>query len=211
MRMQHTRNPGFIVVEGYDGSGKSTLLEGIRAGLPDRTFSLVGRKAGPRLADLAAVLEADERHAPESEMLVRLAVEFERTHLIEAAREEGDRVACDRGIVSAVSWFDYLGVARSPFSGLVDDLEDYHRAALTLVCRADFDTCWERSSQRPPEAQSRKDRLGRAVNARYFEQYDANVVAYAASGADVVVIDTASQDIATATETAIAAITARSL
>jgi len=131
-------------------------------------------------------------------MLLRIAVEIERTRIICRTLETGAVVVADRGVTSMRAWFDYLAVARQPFEPLLDELDGFYQGALTVVCSADFDTCWTRSTARG--AQSRKDRLGPDLNRRYFEQYQGNVAALLTSGSDVVVIDTIAASVQRATE-----------
>ncbi|WP_181954341.1 dTMP kinase [Kocuria coralli] len=205
------RRAGKVVVfEGYDGSGKSTLISELRRRLPNASIRVVGRKAESQLVDIAKILEReDQRPDPNAEILLRIAVEFERLGIVSESLQHNDIVVCDRGFVSLVSWLDYLGVERAAFESLLVQLGDYYQSALTLVCEADFETCWTRSSQR--EQLSRKDRLGKEVNRRYFEQYDANIHAYAASNPGCVMIDTLVNDISGSGNQMIAAIEAHEI
>lgn len=184
----------FVVFEGYDGAGKSTLIENIRIS-SSCDVRVVGRKLEPELVAFSEILERDDlRPSLVSEMLLRIVVELERMLIVERARGTGSLVVCDRGVVSAASWFDYLGVDRRPFSPMLRTLVDQSRHAVTIVCDADFETCWERSSSRPDSSQSRKDRLGKDVNRQYYSQYERNIREYADEGADVVFVDTAIAD-----------------
>lgn len=201
----------FVVFEGYDGSGKSSLIDAVRA-TSERKVRVIGRKAEPELVDIARILEREDvRPSPHVEMLLRIAVEAEREDIVARSLLSEDLVICDRGIVSLVSWFDYLGVSREPYNAALETLLDQHRRAVTIVCTADFDTCWERSSSRPASKQSRKDRLGKDVNRRYFAQYEANVRRYADSGSDMVFVDTENCDITESASTVLRALGARGL
>lgn len=201
--------PGrFVVLEGYDGAGKTTLINELGSRLPSRSIRVVGRKAEPSLVEIATVLErAATRPDPRSEMLLRIAVEVERTEVVSDALVGHDIVVCDRGMMSLVSWFDYLGVEREPFEPLIAGLSDYHRNAVTVVCVADFETCWARSSLRTEK--SRKDRLGKTTNRRYFEMYESNVRLLASRESDVVFVNTVENDIADATDLVLEALVSR--
>lgn len=201
--------PGrFVVLEGYDGAGKSTVINELGSRLPSRSIRVVGRKAEPSLIDIATVLEREAtRPDPRSEMLLRIAVEVERTEVVSDALVGHDIVVCDRGMMSLVSWFDYLGVEREPFEPLIAGLNDYHRNAVTVVCVADFETCWARSSLRAEK--SRKDRLGKTTNRRYFEMYESNVRLLASRESDVVFVDTVENDITDATDQVLEALVMR--
>lgn len=200
----------FVVFEGYDGSGKSTLINAVLSELSGRSMRVVGRKKEPELVDISKILERDDlRPDPNVEMLLRIASEVERQKIITKSLSCHDVVLCDRGIISMVSWFDYLGVSREPYEPLLERLRGYHQNALTIVCVADFDTCWKRSSIRPE--QSRKDRLGVDVNRRYFSLYEANVQAHADSGADVLFIDTVKTKVFQSTELILEALRSRGL
>jgi thymidylate kinase len=199
----------FVVLEGYDGSGKSTLINAVRSRLAGTT-RVVGRKNEPELADISKILERDDfRPDPKVEMLLRIASEVERQNIISESLSSHDLVLCDRGVISLVSWFDYLGVSRGPYEQLIHGLNEYHGNALTVVCRADFETCWERSSNRTE--QSRKDRLGKDVNRQYFSLYESNVQEHAKSGTDVVFIDTMEDDVDRSTELVLEALASRGL
>jgi thymidylate kinase len=179
-----------VTFEGYDGAGKSTLIDAVRDLLRPSTVRVVGRKHEPELRGISAVVEgADPRPHPEVEMLLRLGLELERQHVIDDALNSHDLVCCDRGLISLVSWFDYLEVAPQPFEGLVRQLEERYRASLIIVCTADFEQCWARVAGRPDP--SPKERLGIEANRRFFSLYDANVAKYAQLGFDIVRVDTA--------------------
>lgn len=196
------------MLEGYDGSGKSTLINALRSRLSGRSTRVVGRKNEPELADISKILERDDlRPDPEVEMLLRIAAEVERQNVITRSLSSHDVVVLDRGVVSLVSWFDYLDVSREPYEPLIERLHEYHQNALTVVCRADFETCWERSSIRGE--QSRKDRLGKDVNRRYFSLYESNVKSHARSGSDVLFVDTVGTDVTQSTELVLAALESR--
>lgn len=207
--MNAVKEKRFVVLEGYDGSGKSTLINAVRSRWAGTT-RLVGRKNEPELADISKILERDDfRPDPRVEMLLRIASEVERQNIISESLSSHDLVLCDRGVISLVSWFDYLGVSRGPYEQLIQGLNEYHRNALTVVCRADFETCWERSSNRTE--QSRKDRLGKDVNRQYFSMYESNVQDHATSGTDVVFIDTVEDDVDRSTELVLEALASRGL
>ena len=163
-----------VTFEGYDGAGKTTLIEAVSTALGHTTRRVVGRKNEPELQEISGVIEAaSSRPHPEVELLLRIGLEMERGHVIADAQQHYEMVWCDRGVISLVSWFDYLGVSRVPFEPLVRRIEDRYRDTITIVCSADFDTCWGRVSDRPHP--SPKEQLGSAANRRFFSMYEANV------------------------------------
>lgn len=208
--MKENAEKRFIVLEGYDGAGKSTIINALRTSLPERSIRVVGRKNEPELADISRILERDDlRPDPKVEMLLRIASEVERQNVITRSLSTHEVVLLDRGVVSLVSWFDYLDVPRKPYEPLLKRLREFHQNALTVVCRADFETCWERSSIR--SEQSRKDRLGKDVNRRYFSLYEANVESHAKSGSDIVFIDTVGVNVTQSTDLVLEALESRGL
>ncbi|MFC8240601.1 AAA family ATPase [Streptomyces chartreusis] len=201
---------GFVTFEGYDGAGKSSLINGVREMLTEKSIRVVGRKTEPELADISRVLECEDlQHHGSVEVLLRIALEIEREGIITRSRLNGDMVVCDRGVISLISWFDYLGVPREPCERLLQGLMDYHSKALTFVCAADFDTCWRRISSRGE--QSRKEKLGKDVNYKYFSMYEANVLRYAETSADVLFIDTVGLSLAESTSQVVQALQKRGL
>lgn len=180
----------FVVFEGYDGSGKTSLIRELKK-FTDISTYLVGRKAEFELVGIASILEQEEvRPSAAAEMLLRIAVEVERGRIAERISASVDLPIFDRGIVSLISWFDYLDVDRAAYEPLIQECLNYYQNAFTVVCRADFDTCWERSSSRPEEQKSRKDRLGKEVNRRFFMQYESNLLKYADRNPDLLLVDT---------------------
>lgn len=188
----------FVVFEGYDGSGKSTLIKAVRSSLHEKSTCVVGRKSEPELIDISKIIEREDlRTDPNVEMLLRISLEVERQKIITKSILSHDVVMCDRGVISLVSWFDYLGVPKGPYKPLLKQLNAYYQNALTVVCRANFETCWQRSSSR--SEQSRKDRLGMDVNRRYFSLYESNIQSHANSGSKVLFVDTVDMDITQST------------
>ncbi|MEU0073924.1 AAA family ATPase [Streptomyces sp. NPDC006332] len=201
---------GFVVFEGYDGAGKSSLINGVREMLADKDIRAVGRKTEPELVDISRVLEREDlRHQGNVEVLLRIALEIERESIITRSRLNNEITVCDRGVISLISWFDYLGVSREPCERLLQGLMEYHSNALTVVCAADFDTCWKRISSRGE--QSRKEKLGKDVNSKYFAMYEANVLRYAETAADVVFVDTVGLDLAESTSQVVQALRSRGM
>lgn len=187
-----------VIVEGYDGSGKSSLIEAVCTGLAGKNIRVVGRKAEPELLGISSVLE-NERMRPQSdvEVLLRIALETERKYVVDRSIRNHDLVFCDRGIISLLSWFDYLRVAREPYEPLLQGLMNYYRDCLTIVCRADFDTCWTRIDAR--SSKSWKEQQGMDVNRRYFTMYEDSVRRYSAAGTDLVFVDTTESSLAEST------------
>ncbi|MER5486659.1 AAA family ATPase [Streptomyces sp. NPDC002812] len=200
----------FVTFEGYDGAGKSSLISSVREILKHKSIRVVGRKTEPELVDISRVLEREDlRHHGNVEVLLRIALEIEREGIVDRSRLNNDITFCDRGVISLISWFDYLGVPREPCERLLNGLMDYHSNALTVVCAADFDTCWKRISSR--SEQSRKEKLGKDVNSEYFAMYEANVLRYAETAAEVVFVDTVGLDLAESTSQVVQALQSRGL
>ncbi|UFS58713.1 AAA family ATPase [Subtercola endophyticus] len=185
----------FVVFEGYDGSGKSTLINALVSSEATGSVRVVGRKKESELVEIAKVLERDDlRPDPRAEMLLRIAVEVERLNIISRSLLTHDVVVCDRGPISMIAWFRYLEVPSKAYEGLLEELWSFYRDSVTVVCRADFATCWQRSSGRL--GQSRKDRLGEDANRRFFDQYQETVTSSGASIA-LIDIDTVNADVST--------------
>ncbi|MET9194573.1 AAA family ATPase [Streptomyces olivaceus] len=200
----------FVTFEGYDGAGKSSLINGVHQILAHKSIRVVGRKTEPELADISGALEREDlRYHGNVEVLLRIALEIERMGIITRSRLNNEITLCDRGVISLISWFDYLEVSREPCERLLQGLMDYHRNALTVVCAADFDTCWKRISSRGE--QSRKEKLGKDVNSKYFAMYEANLLRYAETAADVVFVDTVGLDLAESTAQVVQALKSRGL
>lgn len=201
----------FLTFEGYDGSGKSTLIDQIHAAWSSPTpLRVVGRKNEPQLRGISRAIETDDlRHSPEVEMMLRIALEKERGHIVRTAVTSGALVVCDRGIVSLVSWFDYLDVDRAPYRSIVSPIEDRYRDAVTIVCSADFDTCWSRIEDRPER--SSKELLGPDANRLFFSQYQSNLDYYASKDFDIVLIDTVALSIDEAAGRAVEHLASRGL
>ena len=194
-RMAGSTPRRFVTFEGYDGSGKSSLIDAVRNLLAPTEVRVVGRKKEPELLGISGVLESEDRRLdPAVEMLLRIALEMERQRVIDRALLEFDLVLCDRGSASVRSWLDYLHVAGERYESLLRDLVDYHHDSLTIVCSADFDTCWRRISNRPDK--SWKERQGVDENRRYFAAYHDNIRRLADSGADLVFVDTVENGLA---------------
>lgn len=179
----------FVTFEGYDGSGKSSLIDAVCTSLAQKDIRVVGRKGEPELRGISSMLECEDlRPHPDVEVLLRIALEIERGYIIDRSLLDHDMVFCDRGMISLLSWFDYLHVAREKYEPLLQALMDYYCGSLTIVCRADFDTCWTRISSR--SSKSWKERQGIDANRRYFAMYEDSIRRYAAAGSDLVFVDT---------------------
>lgn len=104
-------------------------MESLRAAWrSDAPVRIVGRKNEPALRNISAAIENSPAVLqPEVEVLMRVALELERGEIIEDALKEPGLVGCDRGLVSLVSWFEYLGVCAGPFRTLLEKIEArYH-------------------------------------------------------------------------------------
>jgi thymidylate kinase len=183
-----------VVFEGYDGSGKTSLIKDLRERSADGRIRVVGRKNEPELRLMSSAIEDESEWLQhDTEILLRFALETGRQHIVRAALSSNELVVLDRGVPSLVSWIDYYQLPRSPFEALERECLKLYHNALLVVCVADFETCWSRIEEK--ESLSKKERLGREVNRRFYEQYVANVERLACLHAEVVHIDTASRNL----------------
>jgi thymidylate kinase len=185
---------GLVVFEGYDGAGKTSLIEAVRGLLSGQNVRIIGRKNEPELRDISRAVERVELppHV-DVELLLRISLEIERTYIVDREIAVGNLAFYDRGLISLRSWFDYHEVRSDDYEPLLRRLLDFHRDSITVVCKADFETCWSRISEKPEK--SWKERQGVDDNRRYFSMYEGNIRRYAAES-EMLVIDTVGLSIA---------------
>jgi len=187
---EESRGRSVFVFEGYDGSGKTTLMNAAASGpLGGQKVVCIGRKTESQLSDIAMAIERPEgRLVPESDFLLRVALEVERWGLVRDAVARGRTVLCDRGIISLLAWPDYLGINVYHLSALVDHLIKERQDALNIVCLADFETCWARIEHRGNP--SLKEQRGKEANRRFFDAYHRSVDRAASAGLRILTVDT---------------------
>src|SRR4051812_22199648 len=122
----------FVVFEGYDGAGKTSLIKSLKSSTDISTY-VVGRKAEVELVGIASILEQEVRPSAAAEMLLRIAVEVERGEIAEKTSASVDLHIFDRGVVSLLSWFDYLDVDRSAYEHLIKECLGFYQNAFTVV------------------------------------------------------------------------------
>lgn len=187
-------NDRLIVFEGYDGSGKSSLIREVRDNYRELPIRIVGRKSEPELQVISAAIEDEKGCIPhDAEILLRFALEAARHEIIRAALLANRVVMLDRGAPSLISWIDYYALPQPRYDALIAECVKHSQGALLIACVADFDTCWSRVAAKP--SLSKKERLGREANRRFYDQYMTNLARLACEY-DVVEVDTASQSLA---------------
>lgn len=183
-----------VIFEGYDGSGKSTLIQAVQDSCPAKAVRVINRKDEPALQSISEVIDDDARVLrPDTELLLRIAIETERHDIVISALETHDLVLVDRGILSLRSWVDYYGLPSARYLGLFDDLEKRSEGAVLVVCTADFDTCWSRIESRA--LRSRKELQGKERNRLFYKQYFDNVRRFDNNGYQLINVDTTQQSI----------------
>ena len=182
-------NTNIVIVEGYDGSGKGTLIERLRESLGGKRVRVLGRKTEVELRPISLLIEqTPPTLCKETEILLRIALEFERLELLRRAQSEWDIIMLDRGIISLVSWVDYYDLDSRRYASLFSTLESALDGAKVLICSCDFETCWRRALEK--ETKSKKELLGEATNRRYYEKYMRNVELFRNRNSLVSTVDT---------------------
>src|SRR5690606_26656131 len=165
-----------IIVEGYDGSGKSSLVDGLRRSLgPQTDVRSIGRKDEPRLKPISELIEDEHSQLErDTEMLLRIALETQRQHLVRRALQVSGVVILDRGMLSLRAWLDYYDIPHGAFEELLNKLQNSVFDANYVFCQADFETCWSRVENAERRG-SKKERLGKDRNRTFYDQYNAVV------------------------------------
>lgn len=165
-------NENLLILEGYDGSGKSTLAKEIAAALSSRgkRVRIMGRKNEPALIPISNLIENTVPPLlPESEILLRAALEFERLRLVEKASERFDMIILDRGPLSAKAWVRYFDLNPRVFSPAFVHIEQALKNSITVFCSCSFETCWARIQEKPQK--SKKELLGKELNREWYDRY----------------------------------------
>jgi thymidylate kinase len=187
-------NRQVVIFEGYDGAGKSSLIRAVRDSYPEKSIRVVGRKTEPELQLISSAIEDESGHLQhDTEIMLRFALETARQHIVRKALAGNDLVMLDRGITSLLSWLDYYDVPQLQYEAFANQQLKHCEGSLLVVCVADFELCWSRIEAKG--LQSKKERLGREVNRRFYDQYVTNVSRLAGKHGSVIYVDTASQSL----------------
>ena len=136
-----------VLVEGFCGSGKTTLTESLAAYLATQAFAVlvIGEEASKSVANVTAILrDPDINITPATEILLRLAREFERMKLLNGSRGRYNYILIDGGLPSLLSRIAYYNGTTTNYDALVAELRDRLGSYYLVNCRLDFDRCWTR-------------------------------------------------------------------
>lgn len=187
-------NCRLVIFEGYDGAGKSSLIRTVCDSLTVQPIRIVGRKTEPNLIPISSAIENESGQLrPDAEILLRFALETARQEIVRQAASSGSLIMLDRATPSLLAWIDYYGLQWSQYEALARMQLDFYRNALLVICLADFETCWSRIESK--EIHSKKERLGREINRRYYDLYMANLNRYAVEFQQVVSVDCVGQSL----------------
>ena len=182
-------NSKVIIFEGYDGAGKGTLIRKLIDSLSGKSVRVIGRKNEPRLKPISEIIEcANPPFEKQTEVLLRIALEAERLKLVEEYSVCHDFVFLDRGFISAKAWVDYYDLNHSNFVALFQSLERKLEGATLIFCQCDFERCWRRIKRK--NEKSKKELLGKKINADWFFKYRAQFREFRKSRYKIVEIDT---------------------
>ena len=158
-----------ILFEGYDGAGKTTLISLFKRHLSSKDLSsLVIDNTGNRVTaniDFAirdGVLEI----APATEILLRLAREYERMEILRENKAKYDYIVFDRGILSLISWIRYHNQPYAKYKAFVEDILREMAPCYLIDCYLDFNESWSRVLSRG--SLTKKESSGRKINNKIF-------------------------------------------
>jgi thymidylate kinase len=139
-----------VLIEGFSGSGKTTLAESLAAYLVAQDFAVLvlGEEASKSVKNITAILrDPNIEITPATEILLRLAREFERMDLLDESRDRYNFIIIDGDLQSLLSRIAYSG-AVAKYEALVAELRNKLSAYYLVNCRLDFDRCWARILER---------------------------------------------------------------
>ena len=181
-------NERLLIFEGYDGSGKGTLINEL-ARVCRGKIRIIGRKDETGLKGMAQLIESSAVPlSRDAEMLLRLAIEFERLLLVAECSPNFDALILDRGLLSVKSWVDYYNLDPETYAGLFEVIEHSLEGATLFLCCCDFETCWSRIKDR--NHKSRKELLGKRINQMWYQKYTQNCDAFCNARYKTVRVDT---------------------
>jgi thymidylate kinase len=160
-----------VLVEGFSGSGKTTLTESLAAYLVTQAFTVlvIGEEASKSVANITAILrDPDIDITPATEILLRLAREFERMKLLDESRGRYDFILIDGGLPSLLSRIPYYNGTTTKYDALVAELRDRLGYYDLVNCRLDFDRCWTRILARGHSRSLNKEASGPEVNRSFW-------------------------------------------
>lgn len=170
-------NSNLIIFEGYDGAGKSTLIEQLVMRLESKAVRIVGRKSEPRLKLISRAIERPPQPlVPDAEVLLRVALEYERMQLVSECRAQFEWILLDRGPISLMAWADYYNLDFSRYAGVFQFVTRALEGATVIVCRCDFERCWRRILRKGER--SKKELMGKRINRLWYDKYYARVEAF---------------------------------
>lgn len=159
-----------LLFEGYDGSGKTTLIENFCNYLKNNNKSvlLISRDYNTPINTITSIIKDKESKInPTSEVLLRLARERERIHILEQEKENYDFIIFDRSIISATSWVKHYNLNAEIFDPIKHDLFSVIGECYLVYCYLPFDNTWERINSREKEL-SKKEQMGKEANQKMY-------------------------------------------
>jgi thymidylate kinase len=158
-----------LLFEGYDGSGKTTLIKNFKDFLTTNSLSFteIDREFSSGVSNLTSCIrDKDATLAPNAEVLLRIAREFERLEAVKTKYNKFDYIILDRCILSAISWIKYYNLDYTPFQNIVNFFLENLGNSYLIYCSVPFEISWMRINQRGQL--SKKEQKGKEENILMF-------------------------------------------